>query len=1656
MSTLHPIVTTSRIRETYLRYLKTTYSIQDETLRKNLWKALEEPDRLVKGPLLEAAPPFVAGKSIEELVKSGVLHPDFKKLCSPALPWERPLYQHQTEAVTKVVQHRRNLIVATGTGSGKTEAFLLPILNHLLLEKSAGTLSTPGVRALLLYPMNALANDQLKRLRQLLSDFPSITFGRYTGETEEKDDYAIARFSEQNPGEPLLKNELISRNQMRATPPHILLTNYAMLEYLLLRPEDCEFFDGEFADHWRFIALDEAHVYDGANGIEVAMLLRRLKDRVVKSQPGKLQCLATSATLGRGKADFPEAIKFATNFFGETFEWLDEDPLRQDIVEATRIPTAELGEIWGKGSLKLYQALTEVIQKFPEANNITFEELAGAASPYLPPVILNRAKVNLAIYLQDAPKAETSFAIDLFLYELLRGDDYLHQLHNELGEKPYLLEEIAKKIFQDTAEASETLVTLINLAVRARSEPASLSLLPARYHVFVRSLEGAFVCFNSSGHADQEPHIFLGRHEICPDCKGMVVELASCIRCSANYIVGNIQEVSREQQLYQLEPLKGDNLAYTGKKVYLLLDEESTTIDEDEEVVTGEETVETSDTTPSYLVCLHCGLANTGEKLNCSCGRGSLIRKLKKAELKPDREPQRCLKCGARSSGDVIARFLTGQDAPPSVLATALYQELPPSSSPDAQEYPGEGRKLLVFSDSRQDAAFFAPYLERTYNRVLHRRLIIKTLLEDRDGREGQLRLEDIVNKLQKQAEKAGCFFPRQSFSERKKIVTTWLVQELIALDKRLSLEGMGLLYFKLVQPLRWKPPTVLKEAPWSLTDEEIWKLCCVLLDTLRQQGVVSYPENIDPRDEEFAPRNREIFVRENQSDSKASILSWLPTRGTNRRLVFLKRLLETKLPGLSPQEYQVKASEVLKGLWVHLTERGSVWSDYLQTSSGKNGVVYRLNYQYWELVPYQEVNGYLCDQCRNISPVNLGDLCLINGCQGKLTRVNPQSLEFSNNHYLNLYLNLRAVPLAAEEHTAQWTSDEASNVQNRFIKGEINVLSCSTTFELGVDVGELQAVFMRNVPPTTANYVQRAGRAGRRADSVAFALTFAQRRSHDLTHYNDPARIVSGKINPPRVELTNEKIVRRHMEAILIAAFFRYIYDQNKRTFKNLGDFFKPEGGLPKGSALLKSYAEGKPQSVKQALERVVPPNLQAELEVENWGWLSRVGNDGLLDLLEITDNEVNDDLEVYRQLEQEAVSEENYHASIRYQNVTRTIRGRSILGFMASRNLLPKYGFPTDVVPLKTDHIVLEVASKVQLERDLRIAIAEYAPGSEVVAAKYIWTSGGLYKQPKKDWPLIHYAICSACGHFHRSTKEVGTTCEICHFSLHTSQHKYGTFIIPEFGFVAGDKLHKSGEARPQKLYASRVYFAQYNPPHQEEGAISSSTPALVEGLNNEEIQLSSYYSRFGKLAVVNAGPSGRGFRICHSCGFAEVAPLPPPIGARTRRTNPPTHKNPRTNRECGGSISNHHLGHEFLTDVLELRFTGKLGGSFDEKLLRSLVYALLEGASRELGIRRDDLDGTLNKYASDYPEAIILFDNVPGGAGHVKRISEELGQVLLGAYTRVNMECCGPETSCYECLQNYRNQTYHDMLSRGLARDYLGKVLTSLGLLEASKHG
>ena len=313
----------SEMEERYRRYLRTTFYLRDPELRESFDRALGKGS-LSKGPYLEVTPAYRRGARPSPLfleITGGALDP----VLQDAVDDFGQLYLHQEEAIRRVAAGR-NIVVATGTGSGKTECFLLPILLHLFGESSQSRLeSHPGVRALVLYPMNALANDQRERLGRLHSRLEKggsafrFTFGQYTGATPED-----ARDHYRHAADVLahrLSGELALRQEMRLTPPHILLTNFSMLEYQLLRPSDSPLFDGPHGQTWTFLVLDEAHQYRGTRGAEMGLLLRRLKQRLRDNgNQNSFRCIATSASLAGSASDRRAVAQFAANLFDEPFE----------------------------------------------------------------------------------------------------------------------------------------------------------------------------------------------------------------------------------------------------------------------------------------------------------------------------------------------------------------------------------------------------------------------------------------------------------------------------------------------------------------------------------------------------------------------------------------------------------------------------------------------------------------------------------------------------------------------------------------------------------------------------------------------------------------------------------------------------------------------------------------------------------------------------------------------------------------------------------------------------------------------------------------------------------------------------------------------------------------------------------------------------------------------------------------------------------------------------------------------------------------------------------------------------------------------------------------------------------------------------------------
>ncbi|WP_292492656.1 DEAD/DEAH box helicase [Methanoculleus sp. 10] len=1588
-----------------MRYLKTTFQINDPDLAA-LFKATVEEHEFVKGPILEATPPFRKGCTLRHLIDEGILSPRFESLNQNLLPLDRPLYLHQERAIRRTVGEGRNLVVATGTGSGKTEIFIVTILNTLFRQQESGLLN-PGVRALLLYPMNALVNDQLKRLRQLLKSCPEIIFGRYTGETREKQLDAEENYKKIHGSDPL-PNERISREKMRETPPHILLTNYAMLEYLLLRPRDNVFFDGEFSRNWRFIVLDEAHTYTGAKGIEMAMLLRRLKDRVVRSEPGQLQCIATSATLGGGEEDYPAVARYAAQLCSEDFGM-------EDVISAEREAIPDIHG-WGSPDPVVYQAWRDIFVAGRQEVQALYE--AGMRHA-VPQEVLDEARRRAG----DNAHA--------FLFHVLEGDERLLWLRRHLADGPDEFDKICQQLCDGTLLDTEAIVSLVEIAGMARLRPSEASLLSARYHLFARAVEGAYLQFFPDRKLYLEPakSVEVGGHEY------PIFELGTCRYCGVPYLLGKTETIGGQTFFRQnVLPYYEDEMP---DKHFLLVSSVLPESDnEDDEVEIG---TRASIKGEQYILCGRCGSLDraTRVKPTCSCGDEYQILLIRISYS--GTTLHKCPVCTHLSPGmPVASRFVMGRDAIPSVLATAIYQELPDRMERDRTELEnqpanpwtpvkapsvagsGSKRNLLVFSDSRQDAAYFAPYLSQTYDKIARRSLIVQVIRENADRiLKNQWRVIDCASPLLEKVRDIG-LLPEYTPEERSREILRWLMYEFTSGSIQGSLEELGLCGFRLVKPDGWVPPAPLLYEPWNLSEEETWVLFQVLLDSFRKSGALRFPDGISPTEDFFQPRNFQFYFRESGSSQRDHILSWLPKSGySNTRLDYLTRIAKRGASSISDEDCRI----ALKGIWQFLAPGGdSIFSGYfVQDHLGKEGVGTLMEPKRWEITSpliEPDTQWHLCDRCKRLTLYNIRGVCPTYRCEGTLHPVDPGKLR-SENHYRVLYTETKPVPMRAKEHTAQLSTEAATELQQDFLDGKVNILSCSTTFELGVDVGELEVVFMRNMPPTAANYIQRAGRAGRRTDSTAFVTTFCQRRSHDLSYFKDPMPFVKGVIRPPFFEIQNEKIVKRHLFATAIAAFWRKYPD----TFRDVGGFFFNESlDVP---ATLHTYLREHPADLGDALQRITPAGLHTTIDLGGWGFIEDLyyedDDHPEKGLMTKAASIVREDVRGLKEVSNELYAKGQRVDAIGY--LIRTIRTRPIIDFLSTHNIIPKYGFPVDVVELQVLH-TSEAARSLDLQRDLKIALSEYAPGSQVVAAGSIWESQYIKRNPQRSWITYDYVICDTCHRYHRELSELGkefVTCEACKGDLRNSRHR-GTFIIPEFGFMTGKSEPKRvSDKRPRKTYSTRAYFSGDCFAEKDlEVSLSGGVTLKAESASH------------GRLAIVNNG-NGQHFRVCERCGYA--------IPGFERIPN--SHQT-AFGKNCNGSFRSYDLGHEYLTDILKLEFVGY--SNTHQNFWLSLLYALLDGLSTSLGVNRDDLDGVLYPGRDKLNEpALILFDSVPGGAGHVKRAIEQeeaLRSVLKAAYRKMKACTCGAEqghASCYGCLRNYQNQFCHEKLDRRIVIDF-----------------
>lgn len=1573
------------LRDTYRRYLFTAHRIADSEpdLREAFWEALGREDFISREPILTAIPTYETSLSPRELAQRSApphLHEALLRLGEE----DRPLYEHQVNAI-RAIQEGRSVVIATGTGSGKTESFLLPILDDLLRDLR------PGVRAIIVYPLNALANDQLRRLRQLLVSVPVVTFGRYTGESP----HVRGDLTDAELAEVLDPNERVSRDELRASPPHILLTNFAMLEYLLLRPQDSPLFG---SDTLKFVVLDEAHAYQGAQGIDVGLLMRRLARRVSKP----LQFILTSATLG---GDASSIRKFAHNLTGAdigvediipgTFaSGFDPHRVADAALEtyAQRVPTSAALHEWAKAL----------------ANNSELESVLG----------------KFGIH----GVSPTSGG----LYEWLSRDNRLARLHDLLSQRPQSLVEASKALWgEDSDLARRATEWLCLLGSRAARDAASSPLLHARYHFLFRGLRGATVCLAPGCSAQavrgRRPwsHLMLESRATCERCESHVLPMATCFTCGLPVL--RICENADGTSWQQLPPSGVPNTV-----VHLLTWKNVVDEEEDEHALVTEQLA---------VLCLSCKGLSLDGALGMCCSAPQHIT-LQRLNTDKDGNLKRCPNCGseARRFPSALREFVTGEDAAGTVLVEELIRSLPEE---DATK-PVGGRRVLAFSDSRQRAAFFAPYLARTAaeTQVMAPLLQAVDTVVRRDSRGATIDeialafakhverqsyvvlrrpLDDAADEFRSEVKRARSIAADDRSALRRDAKVALLRHFVAAPRRRDTLQGLALatIEYDLSAEQHEVLTSLLSNIGLGTADASPENVVQALIRIIVRRQAIEWPEDVQAR--MLGPYPNQVTLHRTEAGSAGgrSRVRWNPYMAQIGVTNVVRRspqatLLASCLGIEDPSQGRDQIEGLLDTLWEALRD-----AEVLRLVAPNEYVV-----PYDRLIVIREVRWAQCGRCSAVIPNPLGGRCPMPGCGATLVEAGPDAARWERDHQRRRFTDSSVLPLNVKEHTAQLTQGTGREYQRQFTEGLINVLSCSTTFEMGVDVGQLLAVYLRNMPPSAANYVQRAGRAGRRREGAAIALTFARNLPHDQATFYEPESLLSGMVGVPRVSMDNPKLAQRHANAWILAA---YMTDAGTvQDNATVAEFF-----------FLPTAAEA-PQSRYGTWVQARRDQLRNEL--------TEVLRDSRLDPVSAIDDSVQGLLAVAQSitdelagLDQQIEAIENElklvpedsvslaHAVKRARKLRDELLNEDrLIDRLSSEHWLPSYAFPQDVLRLRV--LDAQQAARFKLERDAEYGISEYAPGAEVVADGRLIKSGAIDLRGRAAH-LRRYRICRKCHNVEvTSTADaMQGRCSTCAAQWTGPTGMGRPFVVPK-GFST------VYEERAQEVRLSRVL-----PPRNTEVFLVRGAPADAFQQHRNLKGLRYGLQSDGQLFLANEGPRGRSFSLCLTCGRHA-----PRGGA---------HRSPWGAR-CAGTFSKVDLAYEFETDTVQIRFddvTPRVPPISNDVFWSSFEMAVVAAASEYLDIAARDLNATHRaQKTGGLAGELVLYDRVPGGAGYVGRIVENLPDIFGAALARVQ-DCrnpmCDIHASCDACLRTYYNQLEWDRLQRQAVVDWLEPALAAM---------
>jgi ATP-dependent helicase YprA (DUF1998 family) len=1581
----------------YRRFLRTSYRFLDEHLRRQFEAHLAEIDVVVKGPYVTLAREFHSGKTLKALIDSGAASAELARLRWPF--GSNPLHAHQEQALA-LGRAGKSFIVTTGTGSGKTESFLLPILEGVLRRKREGV---RGVQALLLYPMNALANDQLERLRRLVRGTGTdLSFALYTGDS----DVTTARLQEE-PAE----TERLKRSEIRTDPPDLLLTNYKQLEFLLVRREDRSLFGPAL----RYLVLDEVHSYRGALATEIACLIRRLKARA-GVQPGELLAIGTSATVASGEDGLRALAMFASTLFGEA---IGEDSL---VVEAR----------------KQAPAVRDAAPPPPALSRVDLESFDPGDED---------AILALAERLTGR-KAPSAGSLPRRVAELFAGNGVVQLLENVFAEAASIGDAVAalRERFSDRRElGDERLRSEVEayFLVGSIGDEGDPPYLRPKLHTFFHGIYDVALCINPKCRT----LVPQGGSE-CPRCGSAARPASLCRTCGQDFLKVLLPAERGAPTEGTGDFFSTEATAFLTPRLHELLesdeDEEEGDTEEPEAVKeSGKRRSATGKEPEKVRLCPGCGRLFEGSpaREQCpACNRSTAEYLLFRGKL------SKCPTCGdIYTRGDIVTPLRTGTASTVSVLATHHLDDLA-----------REDRKLLVFADNRQDAAHQAGYSADRHRSIALRHSILAEVKGAAVAGDGPLALPDLPQRLLDRFRRIGLIHGgKLTEAERKRWLDALALQAASELTRyarqRASLEMLGLIGvdYEFLDDLAGDPRFLSLVARYGIAPEEARSCVRALLDVFRRYRAVAFDFF-----QEFTDPNRNRRYRELEADPynlRFADHDQAPRAFAFDRPAALRRGLVQGIVQENQRAGQLVATQKLAVKLLHSREAAAdllrslvpLLVDHELLVEVRNFPIPKKEWpsslKLLQLAPRVILlapadSGFRCNACRTWRPYRL-PFCPNPRCLRGVPQAAPVD---GDNYYVRLYRHREPQRFLVREHSAQIAGEERAIRERDFKEGKVEALVCTPTLELGVDIGPLLTVVLRNAPPTPANYAQRVGRAGRRLQ-IGFASTFCTGGAHDRQAFVDPQWLISGRFAPPRIRLDNPRVVTRHLRSLILenlenqlparlgdlldnleapSAWRRDALDplmeeiarERQQLATRLGSFFEEDRkagravavGADEGAALVESFR----------------PDLERAFEA----WWQRV-------------RQLDREFHEYSKIGSPRQDERKARARKRaYHEITIDREKAYTLNYLANRGLLPAYQFPLDTFSLDPG-----VDDTPTLHRPAAIAIEEFAPGNYVYANGHKLRSirvlfpggpgaqGGTGKtDAESSGRLEELHFCAVCD---EAIEAPRNRCPRCHEALPAA-----TPLLFVDAFEAEENLRIGADEESR----------------QRERQLKRETlliPAAIEARLFEYPLAPALHLRLAEILVTNWGKTdrkrgeGHRFWLCPDCG--RHCPFDPPAGPKPDAAIEKKRKAWLDNhaRFCSGELARLVLAYRFQTDALVLAVPGEDDSPSHlrpepSSTAVTLAEGLRLGASEVLELESEELASFVRRRTPSSPgEEIVFYETTPGGSGYTEELARRLPEVAAAARRVLYEHRCSK--ACYLCLKHYKNQWIHASLDKDRIR-------------------